>query len=144
MADLHSLTVPTEPADIMRRTRITAAQYIAGGVDPLTSAVFCQSHVQEHAELAWVLACQTAVGEMNRMTQFKDKTAKGGNANVGLFTYPVLMAGDSQQAATYGHLDSPANNSASRSRHVVASLCRVNSSRSNRRTSRERLIHQQS
>ena len=94
VADLHSLTVPTEPADIMRRTRITAAQYIAGGVDPLTSAVFCQSHVQEHAELAWVLACQTAVGEMNRMTQFKDKTAKGGNANVGLFTYPVLMAGD--------------------------------------------------
>lgn len=94
VADLHSLTVPTDPADIRRRTRVTAAQYIAGGVDPTTSAVFCQSHVQEHAELAWVLACQTAMGEMNRMTQFKDKTAKGGNANVGLFTYPVLMAGD--------------------------------------------------
>lgn len=94
VADLHSLTVPTDPADITRRTRVTAAQFIAGGVDPTTSAVFCQSHVPEHAELGWILACQTAMGEMNRMTQFKDKTAKGHNANVGLFTYPVLMAGD--------------------------------------------------
>ena len=64
------------------------------GVDPETSAVFCQSHVSQHPELGWVLACQTAMGEMNRMTQFKDKTAKGHNANVGLFTYPVLMAAD--------------------------------------------------
>lgn len=94
VADLHALTVPTDPEVLRRRTRITAAQFIAGGVDPEESAVFCQSHVHQHTELAWVLACQTAMGEMNRMTQFKDKTAKGQNANVGLFTYPVLMAAD--------------------------------------------------
>jgi tryptophanyl-tRNA synthetase len=94
VADLHALTVPTDPEVLRRRTRVTAAQFIAGGVDPETSAVFCQSHVGPHPELAWVLACQTAMGEMNRMTQFKDKTAKGHNANVGLFTYPVLMAAD--------------------------------------------------
>jgi tryptophanyl-tRNA synthetase len=94
VADLHALTVPTDPEVLRRRTRVTAAQFIAGGVDPVTSAVFCQSHVAQHTELAWVLACQTAMGEMNRMTQFKDKTAKGQNANVGLFTYPVLMAAD--------------------------------------------------
>lgn len=94
VADLHALTVPTDPEVLRRRTRVTAAQFIAGGVDPETSAIFCQSHVHQHTELAWVLACQTAMGEMNRMTQFKDKTAKGHNANVGLFTYPVLMAAD--------------------------------------------------
>ncbi|NYF99055.1 tryptophan--tRNA ligase [Janibacter cremeus] len=94
VADLHALTVPTDPADITRRSRITAAQYIAAGVDPERSAIFCQSHVREHTELMWVLACQTAFGEANRMTQFKDKTAKGSNANVGLFTYPILMAAD--------------------------------------------------
>src|SRR5689334_21560817 len=94
VADLHALTVPTDPEVVRRRTRVTAAQLIAGGVDPQRSAVFCQSHVGSHPELAWVLACQTAMGEMNRMTQFKDKTAKGQNANVGLFTYPVLMAAD--------------------------------------------------
>ena len=77
VADLHALTVPTDPEVLRRRTRVTAAQFIAGGVDPETSAVFCQSHVAQHTELAWVLACQTAMGEMNRMTQFKDKTAKG-------------------------------------------------------------------
>ena len=94
VADLHALTVPTDPEVLRRRTRVTAAQFIAGGVDPETSAVFCQSHVSQHAELGWVLACQTAMGEMNRMTQYKDKTSKGHNANVGLFTYPVLMAAD--------------------------------------------------
>jgi tryptophanyl-tRNA synthetase len=94
VADLHALTVPTDPEVLRRRTRVTAAQFIAGGVDPETSAVFCQSHVGQHPELGWVLACQTAMGEMNRMTQYKDKTAKGHNANVGLFTYPVLMAAD--------------------------------------------------
>ena len=94
VADLHALTVPTDPEVLRRRTRVTAAQFLAGGVDPETSAVFCQSHVHQHTELGWVLACQTAMGEMNRMTQFKDKTAKGQNANVGLFTYPVLMAAD--------------------------------------------------
>ena len=94
VADLHALTVPTDPAVLRQRTRVTAAQFIAGGVDPSTSAIFCQSHVAQHPELAWVLGCQTAVGEMGRMTQFKDKTAKGQNANVGLYTYPVLMAAD--------------------------------------------------
>lgn len=94
VADLHALTVPTDPADITRRTRITAAQYLAAGVDPERSAVFCQSHMAEHTELMWVLASQMAFGEASRMTQFKDKTAKGQNANVGLFTYPVLMAAD--------------------------------------------------
>lgn len=94
VADLHALTVPTDPATITRRSRVTAAQFIAGGVDPERSAVFCQSHVREHTELMWVLACQTAFGEASRMTQFKDKTAKGHNANVGLFAYPVLMAAD--------------------------------------------------
>lgn len=94
VADLHSLTVATDPEVVRRRTRVTAAQYIAGGIDPERSAIFVQSHIPEHAEVMWVLACQAAFGEMSRMTQFKDKTAKGHNANVGLFTYPVLMAAD--------------------------------------------------
>lgn len=94
VADLHSLTVPTDPEVIRRRTRVTAAQFIAGGVDPERSAVFCQSHITEHAELGWVMNCLTGFGEASRMTQFKDKTAKGQSANVGLFTYPMLMAAD--------------------------------------------------
>ncbi|MBC7308444.1 MAG: tryptophan--tRNA ligase [Actinomycetales bacterium] len=94
VADLHALTVPTDPAVLRRRTRITAAQFIAGGVDPEQSAVFTQSHLHEHAALGWVMSCLTAFGEASRMTQFKDKTAKGQNANVGLFTYPMLMAAD--------------------------------------------------
>jgi tryptophanyl-tRNA synthetase len=94
VADLHALTVPTEPEVLRRRTRVTAAQYLAGGVDAKRSAVFAQSHMKEHTELAWVLACITSVGEASRMTQFKDKVSKGQNANVGLLTYPVLMAAD--------------------------------------------------
>lgn len=94
VADLHALTVPTEPEVLRHRTRVTAAQFLAGGVDPLRSAVFCQSHITEHAELGWVMSCLTGFGEASRMTQFKDKTAKGQNANVGLFTYPMLMAAD--------------------------------------------------
>ncbi|QIM21548.1 tryptophan--tRNA ligase [Phycicoccus sp. HDW14] len=94
VADLHALTVPTDPEVLRRRTRVTAAQFIAGGVDPKRSAVFCQSHVTAHAELGWVMNCLTGFGEASRMTQFKDKTAKGQNANVGLFTYPMLMAAD--------------------------------------------------
>src|SRR6478736_3923497 len=84
VADLHALTVPTDPVVLRQRTRVTAAQFLAGGVDPKRSAVFCQSHVTEHAELGWVMNCLTADGEARRMTQFKDKTAKGQNANVGL------------------------------------------------------------
>lgn len=94
VADLHALTVPTDPETITRRSRVTAAQFIAGGVDPERSALFCQSHVREHTELMWVLACQMGFGEASRMTQFKDKTAKGQSSNVGLFAYPVLMAAD--------------------------------------------------
>ena len=94
VADLHALTVPTDPAVLRHRTRITAAQYLAGGVDPERSAVFIQSHLHQHAALGWVMSCLTAFGEASRMTQFKDKTAKGQSANVGLFTYPMLMAAD--------------------------------------------------
>jgi tryptophanyl-tRNA synthetase len=94
VADLHALTVPTDPEVIRRRTRVTAAQFIAGGVDPETASVFVQSHLHEHPALGWVMSCLTAFGEAGRMTQFKDKTAKGQSANVGLFTYPMLMAAD--------------------------------------------------
>ena len=94
VADLHALTVPTDPEVLRRRTRVTAAQYIAGGVDPERSAVFCQSHVTAHAELGWVMNCLTGFGEASRMTQFKDKTTRGQSATVGLFTYPMLMAAD--------------------------------------------------
>ncbi len=94
VANLHALTVPTDPAVLRRRTRETAAQFIAGGVDPKRSTLFLQSDIAEHAELAWVCNCLTQFGEASRMTQFKDKVAKGQNANVGLFTYPMLMAAD--------------------------------------------------
>ena len=96
VVDLHAITVPTEPADLRRRSRRAAAQLVAMGVDPARSALFVQSHVPEHAELAWVLGCLTGFGEANRMTQFKDKSAKQGTAaaSVGLFTYPILQAAD--------------------------------------------------
>ncbi|WP_432488206.1 tryptophan--tRNA ligase [Kineococcus sp. SYSU DK018] len=96
VVDLHALTVGPDPAALRERTRITAAQYIAAGVDPERSALFVQSHVPAHAELAWVLSCLTGFGEAGRMTQFKDKSAKQGaeGTTVGLFTYPVLMAAD--------------------------------------------------
>ncbi|WP_337060170.1 tryptophan--tRNA ligase [Kineococcus sp. G2] len=96
VVDLHALTVGPDPAALRERTRITAAQYIAAGVDPERSALFVQSHVPAHAELAWVLSCLTGFGEASRMTQFKDKSAKQGaeGTTVGLFTYPVLMAAD--------------------------------------------------
>ena len=96
VVDLHALTVSPDPAQLRDRTRRTAAQYLAAGVDPARSVLFVQSHVPEHAELAWVLSCHTGFGEASRMTQFKDKTARTGaeGANVGLFTYPILMAAD--------------------------------------------------
>ena len=96
VVDLHAITVPYEPETLRRRTRIAAAQLFAAGLDPGRSIVFVQSQVQEHAELAWVLSCLTGFGEASRMTQFKDKSAKGGadSASVGLFTYPMLMAAD--------------------------------------------------
>ena len=94
VVDLHALTVQTDPAVLRERTRRTAAQFLAGGVDPDRSTLVLQSFVPEHTELSWLLACHTAFGEANRMTQFKDKVAKGQTANVGLFTYPILMAAD--------------------------------------------------
>ncbi|NLC98006.1 MAG: tryptophan--tRNA ligase [Actinomycetales bacterium] len=94
--DLHAITVDYEPEQLRERTYIAAAQMIAAGVDPERSALFVQSHIPEHAQLAWVLNCITGFGEASRMTQFKDKSAKKGtdSASVGLFTYPVLMAAD--------------------------------------------------
>jgi tryptophanyl-tRNA synthetase len=96
VVDLHALTVAPDPAVLRERTRRTAAQFLAGGVDPERSILFVQSHVSEHAELSWVLSCHTGFGEAGRMTQFKDKAAKQGGEGptVGLFTYPVLMAAD--------------------------------------------------
>ncbi len=95
VVDLHALTVRQVPAELRKRTLDVAAMYIAGGVDPEQSAIFIQSHVPEHAELAWILNTFTGMGECSRMTQFKDKsTQHSDNVNVGLFTYPVLMASD--------------------------------------------------
>jgi tryptophanyl-tRNA synthetase len=94
--DLHAITVEYDPALLRERTYVAAAQLLAAGVDPARSALFVQSHVPEHTQLAWILSGITGYGEAGRMTQFKDKTAKGGTdkASVGLFTYPVLMAAD--------------------------------------------------
>ncbi|WP_426562721.1 tryptophan--tRNA ligase [Angustibacter sp. McL0619] len=96
VVDLHAITVEVDPRTLRDRTRRTAAQYLAGGVDPQHSTLFVQSHVPQHAELAWVLGCITGFGEAGRMTQFKDKAGKAGTdrTTVGLFTYPVLMAAD--------------------------------------------------
>ena len=96
VVDLHAITLPQEPALLRHRTRVAAAQLFAAGIDPDASIVFAQSHVPEHTELAWVLGCLTGFGEASRMTQFKDKAAKGGaaQASVGLFSYPVLQAAD--------------------------------------------------
>lgn len=95
MADLHAITVRQNPADLRRRTLEQLAQYIACGLDPTKNTLFIQSHVRQHAELGWVLNCYTMFGELSRMTQFKDKSAKNAdNINGGLFTYPSLMAAD--------------------------------------------------
>jgi tryptophanyl-tRNA synthetase len=96
VVDLHAITLPQNPAELRRRTRVAAAQLFAAGLDPDRSIVFVQSHVPEHPELAWVLSCMTGFGEASRMVQFKDKSAKSGAeaASVGLFTYPILQAAD--------------------------------------------------
>jgi tryptophanyl-tRNA synthetase len=96
VVDLHAITLPQDPAVLRRRTLVTAAQYLALGIDPARATVFVQSHVPAHAELAWVLGCFTGFGQASRMTQFKDKSQKQGtdSTTVGLFTYPVLQAAD--------------------------------------------------
>ena len=95
VVDLHSITVRQDPAELRRRARNLLTLYIAAGLDPEKNCLYYQSHVSGHAELSWILNCFTYMGELNRMTQFKDKAAKhADNINAGLFTYPVLMAAD--------------------------------------------------
>ena len=96
IADLHALTVEQDPRALRERSRRYVAQLLAAGVDPERASIFLQSHVPEHAQLAWVLQCLTGFGEARRMTQFKDKSARGGegSASVGLLTYPILQAAD--------------------------------------------------
>src|SRR6202008_768418 len=96
VVDLHAITVAQEPEALRRRTLVTAAQYLALGIDPGRSTVFVQSHVPAHTQLAWVLGCFTGFGQASRMTQFKDMSTRQGSdsTTVGLFTYPVLQAAD--------------------------------------------------
>ncbi len=94
IADLHAITVPQDPDVLRENTKKALMQYLACGLDPNKNVIFVQSHVHEHAELAWVLDCNTYMGELSRMTQFKDKSQKQVNVRVGLFNYPVLMAAD--------------------------------------------------
>jgi tryptophanyl-tRNA synthetase len=96
VVDLHALTVPGEPGGLSKATLTTATLLLAAGLDPARCTLFVQSHVHEHSELAWLLECTASMGELSRMTQFKDKAAKGGeeSARVGLFAYPVLQAAD--------------------------------------------------
>ncbi|MFI1378946.1 tryptophan--tRNA ligase [Embleya sp. NPDC020886] len=96
VVDLHAITVPQDPKELRERTRISAAQLLAVGLDPERCTLFVQSHVPEHAQLAWIMNCVTGFGEAARMTQFKDKSAKQGSdrTTVGLFTYPVLQVAD--------------------------------------------------
>jgi tryptophanyl-tRNA synthetase len=95
VVDLHALTLdPPPPDELRQRTRISAAQLLAAGLDPQRCTLFIQSHVPQHTQLSWILECLTGYGEASRMTQFKDKAARGGNYSVGLFTYPVLQAAD--------------------------------------------------
>ena len=95
LVDLHSITVKQDPQQLQHNFYDLLALYIACGLDPQKNIIFCQSHVHQHTELAWLLNCYTYIGELNRMTQFKDKSKKhAGNINVGLFDYPVLMAAD--------------------------------------------------
>ncbi|KOG31920.1 tryptophan--tRNA ligase [Streptomyces resistomycificus] len=96
VVDLHAITIPQDPADLRANTRLAAAQLLAAGLDPERCTLFVQSHVPEHAQLAWIMNCLTGFGEASRMTQFKDKSAKQGadRASVGLFTYPILQVAD--------------------------------------------------
>ena len=95
VVDMHSITVRQDPATLRKRARALLTLYIAAGLDPKKNCIYYQSHVSGHAELSWILGCFTYMGELNRMTQFKDKAAKhADNINAGLYTYPVLMAAD--------------------------------------------------
>lgn len=95
VVDLHSITVKQEPAKLRQNSRDLLALYIAAGLDPVKNVIYYQSHVPQHAELSWILSCYTYMGELSRMTQFKEKSQKHEtNVNAGLFTYPILMAAD--------------------------------------------------
>ncbi len=95
LVNMHAITVEQDPKTLLKRSLDFVALYLAAGIDPNKSTVFIQSHVPEHSELAWILNCSTYMGELNRMTQFKDKSQKHSqNINVGLYDYPVLMAAD--------------------------------------------------
>lgn len=95
VVDLHSITIRQDPAELRRKARSLLTLYIAAGLNPEKNCIYYQSHVSAHAQLSWILSCFTYMGELNRMTQFKDKAAKHvGNINAGLYTYPVLMAAD--------------------------------------------------
>jgi tryptophanyl-tRNA synthetase len=96
VVDQHAITVDHDPAVLRERTLVSFAQLLAVGLDPAESTIFVQSHVPEHSQMAWIMECQTGFGEASRMTQFKDKSQKGGadRSSVGLFTYPILQAAD--------------------------------------------------
>ncbi len=94
VVDLHAITVDWNPDELRRRTRVSAAQLLAIGLDPAKCALFVQSHVPEHTELCWIFSCLAGFGEASRMTQFKDKSARQHNVSVGLFTYPILQVAD--------------------------------------------------
>ena len=94
IVDLHAITVPQDPEVLRRRTLETAALYVASGLDPDACTLFVQSHVAEHTELAWLMECTVSVGELRRMTQFKEKSDRQEFVSAGLFTYPALMAAD--------------------------------------------------
>ncbi len=94
IADLHAITVSQDPEVLRQNTKNVIMQYIASGLDPEKNTIFVQSHVHEHSELGWILNCTTYMGELSRMTQYKDKSKKQDNIKVGLFDYPVLMAAD--------------------------------------------------
>jgi len=94
VVDLHALTVPQDPRQLRATTLELATLLLAVGIDPDRSTLFVQSHVHEHAELAWILECTASVGELRRMTQFKDKSESAEFVSAGLFTYPTLMAAD--------------------------------------------------
>lgn len=95
VVDMHSITIRQEPAELRKKARALLTLYIAAGLDPEKNCIYYQSHVSAHAELSWILNCYTYMGELSRMTQYKDKSAKhSDNINAGLFTYPVLMAAD--------------------------------------------------
>ena len=93
IVDLHAITIPQNPKELLNRTRQVLAIFLASGIDPTKNIIFNQSQVAEHTQLAWILNCTARVGWLNRMTQFKDKAGKNKeNASIGLYTYPILMA----------------------------------------------------